>query len=103
MRRAVGKGIEEIVFLDPCFAGRPAFDELLELLAKVTEERNLHFHAELNAEDIDPVACRKLAKVRFTQVEVGVQSINRETLKLNHRHFIRGVSFRGSFLSGPRY
>ena len=65
VRRAVEKGIEEIVFLDPCFAGRPGFEKLLDLLGKVTGERNLHFHAELNAEDIDPTACRKIGKGRI--------------------------------------
>ena len=87
VRRAVKKGIEEIVFLDPCFAGRPGFEKLLDLLSKVNGERNLSFHAELNAEDIDPVRAEKMRKIGFTQVEVGLQSINRETLKLIHRRF----------------
>jgi hypothetical protein len=87
VRRAVEKGIEEIVFLDPCFARRPGFERLLDLLEKVTGERRLLFHAELNAEDIDPVRAEKLEKVGFTQVEVGLQSINKETLKLIHRRF----------------
>ena len=87
VRRAVEKGIEEIVFLDPCFARRPGFEELLDLLGKVTSERRLHFHAELNAEDINPTRAEKLGKVGFSQVEVGLQSINRETLKMTHRRF----------------
>jgi radical SAM superfamily enzyme YgiQ (UPF0313 family) len=87
VRRAVEKGIEEIVFLDPCFAERPGFEKLLDLLGKVTGERKLHFHAELNAEDINPTRAEKLGKVGFSQVEVGLQSINRETLKMTHRRF----------------
>jgi radical SAM superfamily enzyme YgiQ (UPF0313 family) len=87
VRRAVENGIEEIVFLDPCFARRPGFEKLLDLLGKVTNERKLHFHAELNAEDIDPTRAEKLGKVGFRQVEVGLQSINRETLKMAHRRF----------------
>ena len=87
VRRAVEKGIEEIVFLDPCFAGRPGFEKLLDFLGKVTGERKLHFHAELNAEDIDPTRAEKLGRVGFSQVEVGLQSINRETLKMAHRRF----------------
>jgi radical SAM superfamily enzyme YgiQ (UPF0313 family) len=71
VRRAVENGIEEIVFLDPCFARHPGFESLLDLLGKVTGERSLHFHAELNAEDIDPVRAEQLGKIGFTQVEVG--------------------------------
>jgi hypothetical protein len=50
----------------------------------------------LNAEDIDPTRAEKLGQAGFSQVEVGLQSINRGTLKLNHRcfrprRFLQGV------------
>ena len=85
--RGLEKGIEEIVFLDPCFAGRPGLEKLRDLPGKVSSDRRLRFHAELNAEDIDFTCAEKLGKIGFSQVEVGLQTIHRETLKMTHRRF----------------
>lgn len=94
--RAWGRGFEEIVFLDPCFAGRPGLEELLNELAAINYDRRLHFHAECNVEEIEPWIAERMGRAGFKEMEVGLQSIKRETLRRIHRsfdpqRFLRGI------------
>jgi hypothetical protein len=96
--RALNQGLEEIVFLDPCFSRRPNLEELLEGLATCNLDRRLRFHAECNVETIDQDMAKKMARAGFVQLEVGLQSMNRSTLQNIHRtfhpqRFIQGVRF----------
>ena len=75
------RGAREVVFLDPTFNHRPGFDELLDALIEVNADRGLHFFAEVRAEGLTAAHARKLARAGFTKLEIGLQSVNRGTLK----------------------
>jgi Radical SAM superfamily/B12 binding domain len=75
------KGAREVVFLDPTFNHRPEFDELLDALAKENAQKELTFFAEVRAEGLTPEHARKLKKAGFDRLEIGLQSVNRGTLK----------------------
>jgi len=93
VRRARDKGFDEIVFLDPCFTRHPQLEALLKEMENINQDRFLRIHAEGNAEAIDPWMAEKMGRVGFTQMEVGLQSIKRDTLKRIHRSF-EAESFR---------
>ena len=87
LRRAREKGLEEIVFLDPCFARHPQLDVLLKEMENINHDRSLKIHAEGNAEAIDPWMAERMGRVGFTRMEVGLQSTKRSTLGRIHRDF----------------
>jgi hypothetical protein len=87
VRRARENGLEEIVFLDPCFTGHPQLEALLKEIEKINPDRFIKIHAEANAEAIDPWMAEKMGRVGFTQLEVGLQSIKRDTLRRIRRDF----------------
>jgi len=87
VRRARDKGFEEIVFLDPCFIRHPELELLLKELGKINHDRFLRIQAEGNAEAIDPWMAEKMGRAGFTQMEVGLQSIKRNTLRHIRRDF----------------
>jgi tRNA A37 methylthiotransferase MiaB len=75
------KGAREVVFLDPTFNHRPQFDELLDALAAENPARALTFFAEVRAEGLTAEHARKLKRAGFDRLEIGLQSVNRDTLK----------------------
>ncbi len=75
------RGAREVVFLDPTFNHRPEFDALLEALARENAARTLTFFAEVRAEGLTPAHARKLKQAGFDRLEIGLQSVNRTTLK----------------------
>lgn len=75
------RGARELVFLDPTFNHRPEFEPLLRALAEVNSQRQLSFFGEVRAEGLTPEHARMLAAAGFTKLEIGLQSVNRETLK----------------------
>jgi hypothetical protein len=81
VRSLCERGAREIVFLDPTFNHRPDFEPLLDALAVANPERTASFFAEVRAEGLTPTHARKLARAGFTKLEMGLQSVNRETLK----------------------
>ena len=97
LERAKSRGLAEAVFLDPCFARHPRLEELLDQLAEINGDRQLHFHAECNAEDITPRIAEKMERAGFEQIEVGLQTTKAKTLKSAHRRF-----FPDKFLQGVR-
>lgn len=80
------RGAREIVFLDPTFNHRPEFEDLLDALAAANPDRSVSFFGEVRAEGLTPDHARRLAKAGFTKLEIGLQSVNRETLKRVRRH-----------------
>ena len=70
-----------MVFLDPTFNHRPGFEPLLDALATVNADRTLSFFAEVRAEGLTPGHAATLARAGFTKLEIGLQSVNPETLK----------------------
>jgi radical SAM superfamily enzyme YgiQ (UPF0313 family) len=87
LRRARDKGFEEIVFLDPCFTRHPRLDVLLKEMENINDDRFLRIHAEGNAEAIGPWMAEKMGRVGFTRMEVGLQSIKKDTLRHIRRDF----------------
>ena len=85
--RAWNQGFKEIVFLDPCFSRRPNLRALLEGLATHNPGRRLHLHAECDVEAIDQELAKKMVRAGFVQLEVGLQSVKRGTLRNIHRRF----------------
>ena len=75
------KGAREVVFLDPTFNHRPEFEPLLLALARENPSGALTFFAEVRAEGLTPAHARMLKKAGFDRLEIGLQSVNRETLK----------------------
>ncbi|HWE24609.1 MAG TPA: radical SAM protein [Myxococcales bacterium] len=75
------RGAREIVFLDPTFNHRPGFVPLLDALAEVNAGRPLSFFAEIRAEGLTADHASRLERAGFTKLEIGLQSVNRETLK----------------------
>ncbi|HEY5675882.1 MAG TPA: radical SAM protein [Myxococcales bacterium] len=75
------RGAREVVFLDPTFNHRPGFEPLLDALAAGNRDRALTFFAEVRAEGLTAGHARKLRQAGFDRLEIGLQSVNRETLK----------------------
>ena len=81
VRELRDRGAREIVFLDPTFNHRPAFVPLVDALAQVNAGRALSFFAEVRAEGLSAEHAERLARAGFSKLEIGLQSVNRETLK----------------------
>ncbi|MGZ6123440.1 MAG: B12-binding domain-containing radical SAM protein [Myxococcales bacterium] len=75
------RGAREVVFLDPTFNHRPEFEALLDALIRENASRALTFFAEVRAEGLTPLQAKKLKQAGFDRLEIGLQSVNRETLK----------------------
>ena len=75
------RGAREIVFLDPTFNHRPDFEALLEALAEVNHDRAMTCFGEVRAEGLTVQHAAMLAKAGFNKLEIGLQSVNKGTLK----------------------
>ncbi len=87
IKRAKEQGLKEIVFLAPCFIGRPGLETLLDGIVEINHDRQLQLHGESTVEGIDSRLARKMSKAGFVEIEVGLQSINQKTLRQIHRTF----------------
>jgi len=70
-----------VVFLDPTFNHRPEFEPLLDALIRENASRALTLFAEVRAEGLSAEQAGKLKQAGFDRLEIGLQSVNRETLK----------------------
>jgi tRNA A37 methylthiotransferase MiaB len=75
------RGAREIVFLDPTFNHRPDFELLLDALADVNHDRKMTCFGEVRAEGLTVDHAARLARAGFTKLEIGLQSVNKGTLK----------------------
>jgi pyruvate-formate lyase-activating enzyme len=78
-------GAREIRFVDPTFNARADFTDLLKRLVKINADRKLGFFAELRADTLTPEQAELMAKARFIDVEVGVQSTDPKVLRAIRR------------------
>lgn len=97
IQRARVFGLKEVVFLDPCWNRHPELKGFLEGLSEMNSDHRLEFYAEGEAEAIDPWIAKMMGKAGFVELEVGLQSIKKETLRRLRRRFeperfLRGVS-----------
>jgi radical SAM superfamily enzyme YgiQ (UPF0313 family) len=97
LRHARQAGAREVVLLDPTLNQRKDFDDFLRLLARENPDQQFTYFGELRAEGIKPETARLLKAANFSEVEIGLQSIDPATQSLmdrrnNLKAFERGVS-----------
>jgi hypothetical protein len=96
LHHAVERGAREVFLLDPTLNQRKDFADLLRLLADGNPGRRFSYFGELRAEGITEETARLLREANFTEVEVGLQSIDRDAMHLmdrknNLKAFERGL------------
>jgi len=96
LEHARRRGAREVVLLDPTLNQRRDFPAFLRLLARCNPERQFTYFGELRAEGITPEVARLLREANFTEVEIGLQSIDPLAMELmdrknNLRAFERGA------------
>src|SRR5262249_26270768 len=95
LRHAAEQGVQEVFLLDPPLNQRKDFAQLLRLLAEGNPGRRFTYFAELRGEGVTEETARLLREANFTEVEVGLQSIEPDAMHLmdrnnNLRAFERG-------------
>lgn len=96
LEHARDRGAREVVLLDPTLNQRRDFDDFLRLLARCNPDRQFKYFGELRAEGINSKTAALLREANFTDVEIGLQSIDPLAQELmdrrNHlKAFERGV------------
>src|SRR5262249_6188482 len=96
LRHATERGAKEVFLLDPTLNQRKDFAEFLRVLAKGNPGKKFSYFGELRAEGVTAETARLLRAANFTEVEVGLQSIEPHAMTLmdrknNLRAFERGV------------
>ena len=85
LRHAAERGVEEVVLLDPTLNQRKDFHGFLKLLATCNPNRQWTYFGELRGEGIKPETAKLLREANFTEVEVGLQSIDPRAQELMDR------------------
>jgi radical SAM superfamily enzyme YgiQ (UPF0313 family) len=96
LRHAGERGASEVFLLDPTLNQRKDFAELLRLVAEENRDGRFTCFGELRGEGVTEETARLLREANFTEVEVGLQSIEPDAMSLmdrknNLRAFERGV------------
>jgi radical SAM superfamily enzyme YgiQ (UPF0313 family) len=86
LEHAQRRGAKEVVLLDPTLNQRRNFAEFLRLLAHCNPDRQFTYFGELRAEGITPQIAELLHQANFTEVEIGLQSIDPLAMELMDRH-----------------
>ena len=97
LEHARRRGAREVVLLDPTLNQRRDFPAFLRLLARCNPEGQFTYFGELRAEGITSEVARLLREANFTEVEIGLQSIDPRAMELmdrknNLRAFERGAA-----------
>jgi radical SAM superfamily enzyme YgiQ (UPF0313 family) len=96
LRHARVRGAREVVLLDPTLNQRKDFADFLRLLARGNPDGQFTYFGELRGEGITPATAALLRTANFTEVEIGLQSIDPHAQMLmdrknNLRAFERGT------------
>ena len=96
LRHAAERGAQEVVLLDPTLNQRKDFADFLRLLIQGNPGQRFRYFGELRAAGITAQTAALLRAANFTEVEVGLQSIEPDAMaqmdrKNNLRAFERGV------------
>jgi radical SAM superfamily enzyme YgiQ (UPF0313 family) len=96
LRHASEREAREVFLLDPTLNQRKDFTDFLRLLVQGNPGRRFSYFGELRGEGITTETARLLGEANFTEVEVGLQSIEPDAMvkmdrKNNLRAFERGV------------
>jgi radical SAM superfamily enzyme YgiQ (UPF0313 family) len=86
LEHARRRGAKEVVLLDPTLNQRSNFPDFLRLLASCNPDRQFTYFGELRAEGITPPVAALLHQAGFTEVEIGLQSIDPLAMELMDRH-----------------
>jgi hypothetical protein len=79
------RGANQIRFIDPTFNANPGFRQIIERLKVINRDKRISFFAELHADILEAEEVKDLADAGFTDIEVGVQSRDKDVLRLIHR------------------
>jgi radical SAM superfamily enzyme YgiQ (UPF0313 family) len=96
VRYAVAHGASTIYMMDPTFNyPRERCRKICRILADVNVEQRFDVHAEVRAEIMDEALADDFVRAGVKSVEIGLQSNNKETLRLMQRglgeaHFLKG-------------
>jgi radical SAM superfamily enzyme YgiQ (UPF0313 family) len=96
LRHAAERNAREVFLLDPTLNQRRDFVDFLRLLAEGNPGRRFSYFGELRGEGVTEETARLLREANFTEVEVGLQSIEPDAMarmdrKNNLKAFERGV------------
>jgi hypothetical protein len=96
LRHARERGAQEVFLLDPTLNQRRDFEDFLRMLIEGNPGGRFNYFGELRGEGITPRSAGLLRQANFTEVEVGLQSVEPEAMtrmdrKNNLRAFERGV------------
>jgi radical SAM superfamily enzyme YgiQ (UPF0313 family) len=96
LRHATEHDAREVFLLDPTLNQRRDFADFLRLLAEGNPGRRFSYFGELRGEGVTEETARLLREANFTEVEVGLQSIEPDAMarmdrKNNLKAFERGV------------
>ncbi|MBC7819569.1 MAG: B12-binding domain-containing radical SAM protein [Planctomycetaceae bacterium] len=91
------RGVKEVVLLDPTLNQARNFADFVKLLAEQNPDHQWRYFGELRAEGLTPDIARLLREANFTEVEIGLQSIDPLAMELmdrknNMKAFERGVT-----------
>ena len=82
---ARNNGFREIFLLDPTFNVQPKFDKLLDKLIELNKDHHFTISTELRADFLSQTQIEKLVKINLIEAEIGLQTTNRDALKLMDR------------------
>ena len=90
------RGVKEVVLLDPTLNQARNFADFVRLLADQNPDRQWQYFGELRAEGLTTDIAKLLHEANFTEVEIGLQSIDPLAMELmdrknNMKSFERGV------------
>jgi radical SAM superfamily enzyme YgiQ (UPF0313 family) len=96
IQAAMTHRIKYIIFIDSVLNLPQWGEQVCQLLAALNKDESLEFSADIHAELVSESFCRSAQKANFTEFQVGLQTINPQTLKninrkLNLNHFARGL------------
>lgn len=96
LQHARERGVKEVVLLDPTLNQARNFAEFVTLLSEQNPDHQWQYFGELRAEGINNDIAKLLRDANFTEVEIGLQSIDPLTMELmdrknNMKAFERGV------------
>lgn len=97
VRWAVDQGIGELYLLDPSLNARPGLKKTLKEIARINHLKKVSINSEIRAEWIDEDMADLFDKSGFTGFEIGLQSTNKNALKIMRRptdlsKFIHGAN-----------
>lgn len=96
LRYAAGRGVEEVVLLDPTLNHRRDFARFARVLAAGNPGQRFSYFGELRAEGIRSPEARRLADANFTEVEVGLQAVDARVQRLMGRTGNQAAFERGA-------